>query len=160
MNISFIVMDVENVPTQKGSYNKGVVTYKNLATNKVEAKTILDFSNKEVWETLEKAQKGDTFSVDQQKNDKGFWQWVGIHRQDAAVVGQQTDAAPKPAPARSNWETPEERANRQIYIIRQSSLATAVEFLKDKGKTTTVEQVLDTAKRFEEYVVTLDDQPE
>ena len=45
MNISFIVMDVENVPTQKGSYNKGVVTYKNLATNKVEVKTILDFSN-------------------------------------------------------------------------------------------------------------------
>ena len=49
----------------------------------------------------------------------------------------------------SNYETKEERAARQVYIIRQSSLSTAVELL---GQGKSVADVIATAKQFEAYV--------
>ena len=49
----------------------------------------------------------------------------------------------------SNYETAEERARRQVYIIRQSSLGTAVELL---GSGASVADVINTAKQFEAYV--------
>ena len=46
-------------------------------------------------------------------------------------------------------ETKEERAARQVYIIRQSSLSTAVELL---GQGKSVDEVIKVAKQFETYV--------
>ena len=50
----------------------------------------------------------------------------------------------------SNYETKEERAARQVYIIRQSSLATAVDLL---GQGASTDTVIETAKVFEAYVL-------
>lgn len=50
----------------------------------------------------------------------------------------------------SNYETKEERAARQVYIIRQSSISSAIDLLKDSKPT--VEGVLNVAKQFEEYI--------
>jgi hypothetical protein len=66
-----------------------------------------------------------------------------------------------------SWETPEERALKQVYIVRQSSIANAIALLAVEGPgiTPDVEWVIATAKTFENYVfdgvATLtNDQPE
>jgi hypothetical protein len=60
---------------------------------------------------------------------------------------------PQPTP-RSTYETHEERARRQVYIIRQSSLSTAVAYLTLTGKTkSTPEEVIKVADQFANYVL-------
>lgn len=54
--------------------------------------------------------------------------------------------------SKGNFETPEERAAKQVYIVRQSSLSTAVSLLAAKKKEATLFEVIDTAKAFEAYV--------
>lgn len=147
INIEILDVTVEEVPrpSGKGSYEKATVAYKN-SEGKVEAKTLMDWANKEVWPTIVKAKKGDTFSIDREKNAKGFWDWVGIAKQDGVV----TPSAPSKAPAKPTYETPDERAQRQVYIIRQSSLTNAINLLGEGAK---VEDVLKTATIFVDYVM-------
>ncbi len=71
-------------------------------------------------------------------------------------------------PARvGSWETPDERALKQIYIVRQSSITAALTYAKLLDEPTRVEDILRTAKQFENYVfdagvagLTSDDFPE
>ena len=60
---------------------------------------------------------------------------------------QETKTAPISSP-KSTYETSEERAKKQIYIVRQSSISSAIA-LYPKAKN---EQILETAKLFEDYV--------
>lgn len=54
---------------------------------------------------------------------------------------------------KSTYETPEERAKKQVYIVRQSSLSAAINLLAaNGGKKNSVEEVIQTAKQFESYV--------
>jgi hypothetical protein len=149
MNITIIAVDKEDTTKGKATWQTLTVTYKD-KDNKATAKKLMSFSTpKEVWETLANSSKGDTFSVMATKDDKGYWQWSEISRQDA-VVGQQTP--PTKVPIKPTYETPEERAQKQIYIIRQSSIASAVDLLKDHGKQPNVDEVLKVARAFEAYV--------
>lgn len=146
-NIQIIDVSIEDVPTAKGGYKAMSVAFKDLETGKVDAKKLMSFAtDKGVWATLEKSTKGDTFSVELQKDEKGYWQWIAIHRQDAAPTKAVT------APTKPTYETPDERAQRQILIVRQSSVASAVELLKDHGKQPNPEEVIKVAKQFEAYV--------
>ncbi len=55
----------------------------------------------------------------------------------------------------SNYETKEERARRQVLIVRQSCLSTAVAFAasrQPKGVTCEAEDILVIARKFEEFV--------
>ena len=66
-----------------------------------------------------------------------------------ASAGGKT-AAPA---ARSSYETPEERALRQVLIVRQSNISSAVALLSVGGKSALkVEDVLVVAKQLEQYV--------
>ena len=67
-------------------------------------------------------------------------------------------ATSKPSTSpKSTYETPEERAKRQVLIVRQSSLSSAIELLKTDKKSPTVPEVLQVAKQFEAYVFGNDD---
>jgi hypothetical protein len=91
--------------------------------------------------------EGDNIEVTLKKSDDGeFWNWVDV----TAVVGQQA-AAKTSTQVRGGWETPEERAKKQVYIVRQSSIANALELHKNNAKLT-VKEVLATAAQFEDYV--------
>ena len=60
---------------------------------------------------------------------------------------------------RSTYETPEERAKKQVYIVRQSSIANAIQFyalVNVEDVTNSVENILATAKQFEHYVFSTD----
>ena len=138
--------------TSVKKYRQAEVSYSR--DGKDEKKKILSFVNAKVFATLEAMRN---FPVDVNvvmvKNDKGYWEWTDI---EMAPQGQKEDAKPKGKVLGSNYETPEERARRQVYIIRQSSLATAVQFLAachTDNFQTTLASVIEIAKAFEAHVM-------
>ncbi len=153
INIEVIRVDVES----KGKYNVATVAYKG-PDGKVDAKKLVSFANKSVYDLLKDAQSGDLFEVTSEKDTNGYWQWTS-----ANAVGKNTGGSSAPAgkvvQARSNFETPEERAARQVYIVRQSSINAAINFCTLEKSKPTVEGILDTAKIFEQYVFSGPDLP-
>lgn len=148
-NISIVAVDVESITKGKNTYQAMSVAFKG-DDGKVDAKKLVSFAtDKMVWDTLVNAKKGDTFSIEQEKNEGGFWQWTAVHRQDGMPPPKAN-----PTPMKPTYETPDERAKRQVMIVRQSSIASAVELIKanqpDPAK------VIEIAKLFEAYVLDLD----
>lgn len=139
------------------------LAYKNLTfQGKVEGRSLVSFgANKPAYDTLSKANQGDTFTIEVVKNDAGYNDWVsataGTINNSAATPATNpgrsgVGASATPAP-RSNYETPEERAQRQVFIIRQSSISSAISTLTAGAKTSPkVEDVLNVAKQYEDFV--------
>lgn len=148
MRIEIVDVKTEN----KGKWRVASVTYKS-DTGRVDAKNVMSFTFKDVFNTLSEAKHGDVFDVTTIKNDKGYWDWTEI-----TAAGKNTGAASATAgvakAVRSSYETPEERAKRQVYIVRQSSISAAVELAalnKAKGPVTEAD-IINSAKQFEGYV--------
>ena len=170
--MSQMIIKVIDVEQGKGTSKAGKpydfldVSFKNMTfQEKVEAKKIFPFGAKEVFSTLQKAGKGDVFTVLREKDKEGYWQWVGIA---AGEVEMETGTTAAPAGAKpagvatkSTFETPEERAKKQVYIIKQSSIGHAIEILKTDKKNPTVEEVIGVAGVLVDYVlgITLDAAP-
>jgi len=148
MKINVIATAVVN----KGKWNQVEVTYKNLATDKVDSKNIVSFSNKDVYNILKDSRQGDVFEVTTEKNDKGYWEWTNIVGAVATPVGEQPKKESGGTQYKSTYETPEERALKQVYIIRQSSIASAISLLKNDKKVPSKDEVLALAKDFENFV--------
>jgi hypothetical protein len=174
--------------TARGGYNKMEVAFKNLTfDSKVEGKNLVDFNDKALFEFFKGLKNGDKITVTKEKGDNDqYWNWVAADYSGAQGTGsganvpsQQNNGATggstgggagsQEAPQSrgrvtgSNYETSEERAKRQVYIVRQSSIGAAIELLKanttscstpsgEKYIPITKEQVLETAKAFEKYV--------
>lgn len=159
MNITILSVDIKTTPTAKGSYQTADVAYKNNSfQGKVEGKKVMSFgATKDSFTTLATAQPGESYEVTIVKNDKGYNDWVSMAK---AQAGAASPAAAAPAASkagnaspRSTYETPEERAQRQVLIVRQSSLSSAVNTLTAGAKTPpSVESVLALAKAYEGYV--------
>jgi len=141
------------------SYQEIEVTYKT-ENGQVSNKKLMSFSNPSVFNHIKGLGKGDAVNVTTVKNAKGYWDWTGIGNEgDEPVATQSKPAAATQSGGRvtgSNYETKEERAARQVYIIRQSSLSTAVELL---GPGKSVDDVIKVAKQFEAYVFAKDANP-
>jgi len=135
------------------SYQSIEVTYK-AENGQVANKKLMSFSNPTVFNHVKGLAKGDTINVQTTKDAAGYWQWTGIGDDNAAPATQAKPATTGGGRVTgSNYETKEERAARQIYIIRQSSLSTAVDLL---GQGKSVDEVIATAKQFEAYVFAKD----
>jgi hypothetical protein len=161
MKIQVVNVDVGNAKTKKGQDYKFLdVMFKNLTfEGKAESKKVMPFGSKEVFATLETSQKGDVFTVLREKDNDGYWQWIGIAEGDTKIettnAPQAAAKAPTSAPnttPKSTYETAEERAKKQVYIVRQSSISAAIETLKTDKKSPSVEEVLAVAKQYEDYV--------
>lgn len=152
-------------PNASKNYQQMVVTHQEVGKDKPDGKKIFDFNTpKEVWETLKTAEIGATFEVERQKDKKEgkYWEWIAIRPVDAssptAVASSPVAATPAQYSGTSsagttrvgNWETPEERAKKQVYIVRQSSLSNAIEY--HKGEEATTDDIIQTARIFENYV--------
>lgn len=159
MNIQIQILSVttETKPTAKGSYQQLEIAYKDLSNQgKVSSKKIMSFTDKKVFDTLAIAKPATVFDVAMEKNDKGYWDWKEVKRGEATTATANVTSAStgSSAPAsKGGWETPEERAKKQVYIIRQSSLSTAVEALSvgRKGEIKK-EEIVELAKYFEDFV--------
>lgn len=153
IQIKVVAVEVSTVPTAKGSYQIAEITYRNLTVdNKVETKKVFSFTSKEVYDTLKNAQPNDTFTIVRVKNDKGYWDWSKIAAGDVLPEGGPVVKAATPV-SKSTYETPEERAKKQVYIVRQSSISSAIETLKTDKKNPTVDEVISIAKIYESYVL-------
>ena len=139
------------------------VAYKNLSFNgKVEAKQLFDFGvQKDSFKALAVGQTGQVYEIDVVKNDAGYNDWVKVSKSDGpSTVSSGTNSSALPvvvkganAAPKSTYETPEERAKKQIYIVRQSSISNAIDLLSVGAKSQPkIEAVIETAKQFEDYV--------
>lgn len=134
--------DVEN----KGKYSMAVVHYDQDGQSK--EKKLMSFTFPDVYKTLVNANVGDAYDIKAEKDGK-FWNWVQATLVGGAGTPATTTGGSTTTTTRGGWETPEERAIKQVYIIRQSCLSTAATLLAGKGKAA---DVVEVAKQFEAYV--------
>ena len=150
------VVDVvrEDKPSSngKGTYGALTVTYR--SNGKIAEKKLMSFVNPDVFKYFEKAQKGDSVDVTSVKNDKsGYWDWTAIGTGEAQVATTSSSTASATRVTGSNYETKEERAVKQRYIVRQSSIANAIAALAVSAKSSPKSgEIVELAKVFEEYV--------
>ena len=150
MLINIVDVGAPNTHAAKNgrSYQSIEVTYKN-EQGQTQSKKLMSFSNPTVFNHIRDLTKGDALNVTTEKDANGYWQWTGIGGDNAVAETKQATPATGGRVTGSNYETKEERAARQVFIIRQSSLSTAVELLGTGSK---VSDVIATAKEFEAYV--------
>ena len=115
------------------------------------------------YKALADAKANDLFTIVSEKkpgaDGKEYWTWLSASQAAPGTMPEPTNQ-PKQAtgfPVKNTYETPEERAKRQVLIVRQSSLSSAIELLKTDKKSPTVPEVLQVAKQFEAYVFGNDD---
>lgn len=161
MQINIEVISVgapQTIPTKNGkSYQAIEVAYKK--DDKIEGKKIMSFTNPAVFKAVQGLSQGDFITVTTEKNEAGYWQWEGVSKEDAS-------AAPTAAPSAAatgggttkstgtSWETKEERAAKQIMIVRQSSISSAVALANAVGdKKSSPDSIIRVAQEFEAYVM-------
>jgi len=150
MLINIVDVGAPNTHAAKNgrSYQSIEVTYKN-DLGQTQSKKLMSFSNPTVFNHIKDLNKGESLNVTTEKDANGYWQWTGIGGDNVVSETKQATPATGGRVTGSNYETKEERAARQILIVRQSSLSSAVELL---GAGKSVEDVIATAKQFESYV--------
>ena len=162
MKIQILSVEVKTVPTAKGSYQQADIAFKNLTyQGKVEGKKLMSFgAGAATFKELTAAQPSAIYDITVVKNAAGFNDWTQAVPSTAdsaeAQVYQPSTPGAKPTATtatRSTYETPEERAAKQVYIIRQSTLSNAINCLSVGGKSPPkVDDVLALAKAFEDHV--------
>jgi len=165
MLIQILSTQVNQATTKTGKpYDIVEVAYKNLSfQGKVEGRKIMPFgATAATHSVLKGATTGQTYEVTVVKGESGYNDWT------AAVLSDGTQA-PTPAPSamtsskasvgatRSTYETPEERAQRQVLIVRQSSLNVALGTLSVGAKVVKPADVIALAKQYENYVFDVKD---
>ena len=157
MNVQGQVVSVEqNVSITKqngGAYQGTRFSYRDMTGKLCEQNfhnNSLKF-NQKMATALSNLNPGDSFTMIKEKEGE-YWNVKDIIAGDAPVPASNgSKPAAQPSP-KSNYETAEERAKRQVYIIRQSSISSAVALaailkLKD------TKEVLKVAKEFEAFVM-------
>lgn len=153
MKVSIISVSTTSKQSKAGkSYQNAEVVYKNLDSGKVENKNITQYSS--IFKAIADAQGGQVFDVKSEKNDSGFWEWVSFVRDTNPGASASAAATPVAAAKGGTWETPEERAKKQVYIIKQSSIGHAVSMLSIGAKAPpSFEQVKVLAQQLTDFVL-------
>lgn len=151
------------------TYQELEVAFKNLSFNgKVEAKKLFDFgAQADTFKVLATAKGADVYEVDVVKNTAGYNDWVKATKSSGNAVGttstdtqvgvQSASGTAQQSSTRGGWETPEERAKKQIYIVRQSSISAAVNALSVGVKTAPkANEVIEYARELEAFVFEAD----
>ena len=123
---------------------------------KIKGMRIFGFGNmKPIFDVASAATKGDVLEASFQQNEKGYWEFANLENTGTkAATAPETSVSAPAARKGGDWETSEERARKQVYIVRQSSISAALEFLKHNlpKNAITVSDVVGVAKQFESYV--------
>ena len=160
------VVDVSSLKTHAAKngrqYQSIEIMYKNDA-GQAQNKKLMSFANPAVFKAAQTWSKGDVIHVSTEKDQNGYWQWTAVgdantttDKRDDGTAQGSTQAASSTAPTRvsgSNYETKDERAARQVMIVRQSSLSNAVATLAIEGSKATANDVISLAKLYEGYVL-------
>ena len=155
IQITILSATAETLTNKKGgTYQKLTVAYKD--DKGVKGKDIFDFVAKDVYTVLSTAKTNEVYTITMEKepakDGKEYWNWKkATLGAKPASVGNSV--ASSPAANKGSWETQEERAKKQVYIVRQSSISSAVEALTAGAKTPPkAGEVIEYAKVLEAYV--------
>lgn len=144
IKITFTGQETSFTKTAKGGYSTMAVSYVDeKGANK--SWKLISFANPKVFDIFKEAKPNSVYEVTTAKDAKDYTQWA-----DAVLIGEGTGApaaTTRPASV-SNYETREERAARQVLIVRQSCLAQAVAYHKDAE----MGELLATAETFVDWV--------
>lgn len=134
-------------------YDVMEVTYRYMFQGKpkTEGKQLFKFNTpQEVWDKLEQSVSGDSFTIEIEKNEKGYLDWVSIATQtDSLERGDTTKEPSKLAEAKNRFDEADEK--RQRSIVRQSSLAQAVQIGIATGDLD-LDTIKTTAEALEQWV--------
>lgn len=147
---------VEKIQKGRTSYEKGIATYTYNGANKTQ--TLVSFANPDVFKTLKASPPGSTLVVETTKNDAGYDQWSKVSAEGSEGPAKAVGASPATRVAGSNYETPEERKQRQLLIVRQSSLTNAISMLTPGAKAPLKsEEVIELAQDLVDFVYGVDE---
>ena len=162
------VVDVSSLNTHSAkngrTYQSIEIMYKN-DQGQAQSKKLMSFANPSVFKAAQEWAKGDVVHVSTEKDQNGYWQWTAVGEADTVLDKRNDDTAPTQAKQSttsttrvtgSNYETKEERAARQVMIVRQSSLSNAVATLALASSNNTQgnpNEVINLAKQYEKYVL-------
>ena len=135
MEINGKVVEIEKgvlISGKNGDYKGSKIIFKD-STGKVQEKAFHENTfkyNKAFEKELHALAAGDSFVATLEKKGE-YWNWLAIKKS----TGETTSMATKPATSSTggNWETAEERKNKQVFIIRQSSITAALKMLELNG---------------------------
>lgn len=164
--VKILNVDVENVVKGKSRYSIANVAY--MVNGEARTQKVLDFANPAVFKQLP-GLVGQDVIVTVTKNDAGYNQWsaIGDSAQESsaqssgqsvprtggpASTGPSNSSAGTTPPRPSTFETPAERANKQVYIVKQSSLSSAIALASGNKEKATAEDIIKTAQQFVDYV--------
>ena len=147
--------NITTSPGQGRPWKKMEVLYRN--EGKVQTKILVSFKNPTVFKVFAEAKQGDVFEVESVKGEpnaegKQFWEWKSAHLvggQDVKQEGPVVDAAGTPAKPVTKMVVTE--ADRNRYIVRQSSLERAIETLTGE-QPVTYNAVVALAAQYEAWV--------
>lgn len=158
MKVKILDVAIENVVKGKSRYSKASVAYS--FDGQARTQNIMSFVNPDVFKKVQES-VGQEVDVTITKNDAGYNTWAAI-----GPVGSAPSDAPSPASPTapvglaaaatrvtgSNYETPAERAQKQVYIVKQSSLSNAIAFLQGQGELDSTDSVRKVAQEFVDFV--------
>ena len=157
MKVKILDVNVENVVKGKSRYSKAAVTY----TYNGEARTqnIMSFTNPAIFKAVQE-KVGQEVEIQITKNAAGYNEWASLDDIGAGPAAGPSTVAPTPTasgtPATrvtgSNYETPAERAVKQVYIVKQSSISAAVALAANNKEKATPEEIIAVAQKFVDYV--------
>ena len=164
MQIEVIDVGTVNSHSAKNGrqYQSVEVTYKNEA-GQAGNKKLMSFSHPDVFKAAQTWTKGDSVNIDSVKDDNGYWQWtkvLGAGEAPSANASAPKASSSSPAARGNSFPTADERAQTQVYIIRQSSLTNANATLATAGKPVTQDKVVELAQVYERYVLGLGAPPQ
>lgn len=138
-------VNIEYVAKGKG-YNVANVSYGDNKTKK-----IMDFANPAVFKAVQQFVGQDVEITE--TRDGQFTNWASISPIGAGQAASPSGAASSTKVTGSNYETREERASRQVLIVKQSSISAAVAALTPGAKAALDGQaVIDLAQKFTDFV--------
>jgi hypothetical protein len=159
MQAKILNVDVETVTKGKNNYQIATVAY--MSGGQARTQKIVSFSNPEVFKKLSSF-VGKDVEVNVTKNDAGYNQWSSLEEAGAGALqtsigtgtisgGSGGSGMVAKAPT-SNYETSAERAARQVYIVKQSSLSSAIALATNNKEKQTANEIIETAQQFVDYV--------
>ena len=160
MKISILATSTATLTSKAGKpYQQLEVTYKNLTFNKVESKKLMPFGeNKGAFDALVNSKAGEVYEITVVKNAQGYNDWPTVVQ--AAPDNEAATSLPAASkggttfPVKSTYETPEERAKKQVYIIKQSSINAAVASLSPGAKSAlSFDAVTNLAEQYTKWVL-------
>ncbi len=160
MRVKILDVAVENIVKGKSRYSKAAVAYS--FNGEARTQNIMSFANPAVFKAVQD-KVGQEVDVVLTKNAAGYNEWASIDAADGGASPATASPNPQYAPntgdkvaatriTGSNYETPQERASKQVYIVKQSSLSAAINLATANKEKATPAEIIATAQQFVDYV--------